>query len=370
MEKSSRFEFIHLLRGFAPLLVVWAHLADWWPNRNGIHWVGQDIWLEWVVRPLQLSQFGGHLGVVVFFLISGFVITHVSLRETREAFAARRVYRLAPVLFIATVLTVLAARFTNWMGSPPMIGVGATSSVDVLLNVTLLSWFVGTPWVLSVTWTLLIEVVFYCIVLVVIPISGKAPVRATVVMLLLSIAVIVPVQLLSDDSAQYLDRIIYLPFLICGRCLYFMRDRFSWRWVSLAGISLLLFGAFHVMRFGDGLWASKYPPVATYGIALAMFIGCMYAPLNRTPQPFRWLGDISYSLYLLHLPVGATILAVATKFGLPFAPAFILAIGVSCLVSTASYKLVEVPFQSLGRRRARPGQIGLNLYAEMRKPKA
>ncbi|WP_236170134.1 acyltransferase family protein [Pseudomonas parasichuanensis] len=344
---ERRFEFIHLLRGIAPILVIWAHLADWWPTAQGIHWAGQDIWTDYVVNPLRLSQFGGHLGVVIFFIISGFVITHASLRESRTEFFTRRLFRLAPMLVLSILLTVLAVRLSQYWGLPKPIGSETIKPLDIFLNITLLSWFIGTPWVLSVAWTLLIEVAFYTAVLLAIPLRDRH-VTSTFVILAICVSMIIPIQMFFDAS-QYLDRIIYLPFLIFGRCLYFLRKNPSWKWTVISAICIATFFGLHIMRFGTTLWTDSYPPITTYAIAIIAFITCMYAPIKRTPQPFRWLADISYSAYLIHLPAGSVLLGALTHFGFPFYSAFFIAVAICLGLSTITFKTIERPMQNFGR---------------------
>lgn len=73
-EKKEFFQFISLLRGFAALLVVWSHLVGWWLNANKLESPYQYYWENTIVKPFHLYQNGGHLGVVLFFLISGYII--------------------------------------------------------------------------------------------------------------------------------------------------------------------------------------------------------------------------------------------------------------------------------------------------------
>jgi peptidoglycan/LPS O-acetylase OafA/YrhL len=77
MSNAGFFPFIHMLRGIAPLMVLWAHLVFYWLVAHNINtWSGSGPWYYWVVSPFHLYQNGGHLGVVIFFLVSGFVITY------------------------------------------------------------------------------------------------------------------------------------------------------------------------------------------------------------------------------------------------------------------------------------------------------
>lgn len=345
--QPARFEFLHLLRGIAPLLVMWAHLADWWPTAHGIHWAGQEVWLKYIVNPLRLYQFGGHLGVVIFFLISGFVITHVSQREDRRTFFVRRFFRLAPMLVFAIILTALLAKMSEYYSLPKPIGTETTKPIDIILNITLISWFIGSPWVLSVIWTLFIEVVYYFAVFAAIPIREN-DIKSTVVVFILCIMAIIPIQIIFNAD-QYLDRIIYLPFLVFGRCLYFFKKNPSWTWLLLSILSLLTFFGVHIMRFGNALLYSEYPPMTSYFIAIIIFIALMYLPIKSTPQPFKWMADISYSTYLVHLPVGSILLGILTNSGMQFFFSFPITIGACLLTATITWLCIELPMQNLGK---------------------
>jgi peptidoglycan/LPS O-acetylase OafA/YrhL len=71
-------------------------------------------------------------------------------------------------------------------------------------------------------------------------------------------------------------------------------------------------------------------------------------------QPFAWLGDISYSLYLLHMPVGFAALGVLHRLEVPNSLATFLAMGAVLMASTGAYLLVEKPSQRLARRLLAP----------------
>ncbi len=59
----------------------------------------------------------------------------------------------------------------------------------------------------------------------------------------------------------------------------------------------------------------------TYGYAMAIFVLMMNIHIKNTPSPLNFLGDTSYSLYLLHLPVGSLVLAIAVTARVDFTSA-------------------------------------------------
>jgi len=108
-QKRRFFPFIHILRGIAPLMVVWAHLV-WWLIYNQIDWPLYQ-WMYWtIIKPLHIFQNFGHLGVAIFFLISGFIISASLSREKRLEFLIKRLCRLGPALIFATLVVYLIHR--------------------------------------------------------------------------------------------------------------------------------------------------------------------------------------------------------------------------------------------------------------------
>jgi peptidoglycan/LPS O-acetylase OafA/YrhL len=177
----------------------------------------------------------------------------------------------------------------------------------------------------------------------------RSPQKATYMAILLTFAIILPFQFGLPIGEFYLDRIIYLPVLFAGRCMYFGRNGDP-KWIFHTAICWLIFFAFSLVRPGDGLFSTPYPPIVTYIAAMAIFVGLMAMRIKRAPRLFRFFADISYSLYLLHLPVGSLVLGITVGLGMNFTVAFAISITSVILVSWAFYRAVENPSRSLGIR--------------------
>jgi peptidoglycan/LPS O-acetylase OafA/YrhL len=76
----------------------------------------------------------------------------------------------------------------------------------------------------------------------------------------------------------------------------------------------------------------------------------MFAAPSRAPWAVRRLSDISYSLYLLHIPLGMLTIDWAVKSGARFTLAFVLGVAVSVAAAAISYRWVEQPAQKFARR--------------------
>jgi peptidoglycan/LPS O-acetylase OafA/YrhL len=114
--RTDRFAFVDALRGIAALAVAVFHLSGGASKQFFSRLPG------WVTAGIE---WGGHLGVVVFFVISGFVMAY-SLKEARPTvaflsrFLVRRLVRLAPPYWASILLILIVPQFVSLAtGNPP-----------------------------------------------------------------------------------------------------------------------------------------------------------------------------------------------------------------------------------------------------------
>ncbi|HFP0892189.1 TPA: acyltransferase family protein, partial [Escherichia coli] len=99
------------------------------------------------------ASFGGAMGVVIFFLVSGYIITHVLQKEATFEFYLKRIFRIYP-LYIFAVLAEMLIQYYNGGNIPPL-------SI-IIPRLLLIGDFFNTPLSLAgVEWTLRIEMLFY-----------------------------------------------------------------------------------------------------------------------------------------------------------------------------------------------------------------
>lgn len=378
VKSDGNYPFLTLLRAFACLCVVYLHLGTdaLGPTR---HWWVSDTIQGWVLGPLGIIGSGAFFGVFVFFFISGFVITHVSMRETRTSFLVKRVLRIGPPLVLATTLAYLlvAAKliplarpytkpYTPW---------------HLLLNVTLVANILPrtiTPLILGVTWTLVIEVLFYIAMWLVLPLLRTRPLIAALTLLAaVVIATVVypwiPGSPLRMPIQHLIQFMVDVTILLIGQAIYLVvTSRISTRW--FAGLVVLDLAAY---IFGYArISGPKATPVTDWLISIGWALGVFVLGLvlhqagylRRIPKPILRLGDMSYSLYLVHIPVGYAILRqLRWLWPAPHAPLygeftvpFLLMVGGALGVATVSWLLVERPSQRLARvllRRMAPSRV-------------
>lgn len=347
---------VHILRGVAALLVVWSHLSAYWLFVIGETSAIQDAWASVIATPLHIYQNGGFLGVVLFFLISGYIVTHASLSETRRSYVVKRVFRIFPALASSLAVLWLLMHLMAALGHPLLALTGAPASrwVQTLL---LVDFFIPGPHVLSVTWTLAIELMFYALVLLAMGRQRAHPLGTTVAMVAvwaLACWLVTGAVLGTPPTPETEGLVILVGVLLVGRCIYLAHVRLASRVASsaLAVVTGALVGFFHDVE-NPGFLVERAgtagEPVVTYAFALALFVGMLWWSPSRAIWPLARLGDISYSLYLLHLPVGFAVLGVLHRYDIPNSLATLAAIAASLLAAGASYRLVERPSQRAAR---------------------
>jgi peptidoglycan/LPS O-acetylase OafA/YrhL len=324
----------------------------------------------------------GTLGVDLFFVLSGFLITTLLLEEHARSgririggFYACRARRLLPALFVMLAPFLFLAVWATLLGRPPgwlWLRLGAaltyTSNVLVAADPNLAS--AG----LIHLWSLAAEEQFYIVwpllLLVVIRRAGIGRV-GRVLGFLLVVAVAYRLQLLLRGAS--IERVYYGPdthadSLLIG-CIFgcsFVQGRLPqfvfghrWRRVSITvSLVVVLAAAVLISRVPSGLAYETQLLPTVFAAAAGVFIvsaalgGSLVARMLAV-RPLVFLGRISYSLYLWHLPLLVALAGTHHGPGVRTTTA----IAVALVVATGSRYFVELPV--LARARSvtpKPGQ--------------
>jgi peptidoglycan/LPS O-acetylase OafA/YrhL len=291
---EPRHGYIDALRGIAALLVVWLHATQNF-LRVSPHQPMPGRWLAEVAQDFDV----GRVGVVLFFLISGYVIPG-SIRLDRPApigtFVIRRLFRVYPAYWLSVPLCAFA---TWWLWHQPF------GTRDFLVNLTMLQDLFGVTPASGVYWTLLIELIFYalCVVLALAR-SLHDPFRIALLAAGLVVLHTIAAYALWLDAP--LDRLLafmpwHLSFMLCGTLF---RDRHDEN--AATGPARTLFHgliAYYLIVFPAGaIWAlgpfNNY--VVSSALGLLIFIAGTTVMRIRS-RTMAWLGAISYSIYLFHV---------------------------------------------------------------------
>lgn len=340
---------------------------------------------------------GGFLGVDVFFVISGFLITSLLVKELETTgklqmrrFWLRRWRRLFPAVFTLVVLCVPLAGIVNLdllaKIRPQILGAWSFSYNWVQIIQGNDYFDQRTPMLLTNLWTLAVEQQFYWIwpIVVVVTFQIHRRARPLIPVILSVVSLDLTVFYLQNGagiSRAYLGSDAHAYGLMIGAGLAFalnsplnpagLPDRAcsAWisailAWVGLGGVAVL----FCTVSDQSPLtypWLTLLLVLAT---ALVLQALVDVHQLSSTPAHWlsrclelgvlRWIGLRSYGIYLWHWP-----LLIIWKDLFPSTPPWLTTITIlslACLLAALSFKLIETPMRRQGIIRTLGGWFGLN----------
>ncbi|WP_317203497.1 acyltransferase [Janthinobacterium sp.] len=343
------------LRGFAVLLVFLVHYVS-----------AIEPWLTPASATLAVARALhtlGNAGVDLFFVLSGYLIygSLMARRQNVGRFLRRRAVRIYPA-FSAVFLLYLALSYALPAESKIPAGAGAAARY-LAQNYFLLAGFMAAPPLITVAWSLSYEMLYY---LAVPALIGVFALRARSARWRCAFFALVSL-LMAAGFAAFGGPVRLLMF-IAG---IFLRETLA---AGRAGprdagaLLALLLGMAALLAPGPLLFKTG----ALFGAFFLLCWTCFSHPRGGLARamawtPLRWLGNMSYSFYLLHgLALKAAFVAFAALVpAAPHGPLLFYALlapmlAVSALASAALFLLVERPLSLAppAARAARPAHSG------------
>jgi peptidoglycan/LPS O-acetylase OafA/YrhL len=340
---AGRFQFADALRGVAAMWVVLFHM------REGQH---IDLLLGVLPELIETVLFtSGHLGVAIFFVLSGFVMRlNVGSQHfgpvQAVVFMARRLIRLAPPYYFAIAVTVallfLKARLAH--AAPPEL-----SGLQWWSHLTFTTGILGQSFFNIVYWTLCVEIQFYlafALMLWVADALGRfhsqpATGRTCVLAFVAGAAMLWPLGVV--QTTWWTGGFVgfwfsFMAGVLVGHagsgeqvpvriCLAYSLALLVWSLLKQDGF------AFMTSATAMALWLAqegRLPKVPGHGW-----------------RGWAYLGMVSYSLYLLHNPVTGVVFNVLRRTGFKGVGmdllCGVLAVGACLIASTLAFRWVEQP---------------------------
>jgi len=337
-------------RGIAAVGVVLFHLSV---SMGDARYGGNAVFGDWTWR--------GTLGVDFFFVLSGFIMMHIHADDVGtparwQSYARSRFTRLFPVywLYTAAFCTLVALGFGTVTKLPE-------STADWLSAIFLVRLTDLTA-PLAVAWTLFHEVAFYGLFSVLI-LNRRVGIGLFVIWTALIALVFQYPPTDNPTPFQTYFAAYNLDFLIGMAACYMLRNTSTAICAAAFWIGTVLLVGTLALEFSGTrpIWTAL-----AYGIAFGGIIAGMskWETLRggvRLPI-LKELGNASYTLYLIHVPVIGVLLKVAVKLGLVSnlpGPIVYLAVLAGVLITGyAAHRTVEMPLQRVmkDRRNAPPSQ--------------
>ena len=306
---SNHYPFLDGVRGVAALAVVFFHAAvsDQLPAVDG--GIGGFIWNTLFMR--------GFLGVAVFFVLSGFVISHSLRRGVSTAgdygnFMFRRLVRLNPPYWAAIVVAIafhaLAVVVNGEDFTPGGEPLSASRLIHHIFYTQELAGFLNIN---DVFWTLALELQFYLalglIVWAMTHLSNLFGAETYEV----AGWVLSAGALLAAFTDSDLERATTLPPIFYSFAVGIL---INWYWrkeLSLVCVGTFLTGVGVLSFFSEDVAFSRAVALSGLVLLVALHTGSVQTWLSS--RPFQFLGRVSYSLYLVHVPILGATLLIATR---------------------------------------------------------
>lgn len=320
---------------------------------------------------------GGFLGVEVFFVVSGFLITALLIDERHHTgtvslrqFWTRRARRLLPALYLLLIVVSVASMIVYRDAAGRMGG-------DVLAAIFYVSnWWqiylqesyfaqAGRPPLLQHLWSLAIEEQFYVVFPALFVFGMARAGRKRMSWILGGLAVLSAVWMavrfkeFTDPSAIYYSTFTRASGLLVGALLAVLWAPWRTRGSAGAGAGRALDGAgvAGLVVIGWFFWrVNAFDPFIYRGGMFLLDLVCLVViavlvhPASSLHKvlgiaPLRWLGVRSYSIYLWHWPI---FMVTRPELDLPFTgwPVFVLRIALTLAAAEMSFRYVETPLRN------------------------
>jgi peptidoglycan/LPS O-acetylase OafA/YrhL len=375
LDARRHIDELQSLRGVAALIVAVSHMSS--------------IYLLPPAARIAIDAVcNAHASIIVFFVLSGYVLTGSLLRRgfswpSVKGFYVTRLFRLFPALWVASAVSALFLilypqrmihpAITNWFAlyllpfptSPALILAALAIDRSLIMPV----------------WTIFIELMGSAIMPLLAAISMVRTRLYSGILLGLGVAAYALVY-----APHRLNSLVYMFDFALGAWLA-SRD---WKLFSVKSLPITFAAAFTLMFFRLAWFAiltghlrplyfgyADPVPMLVEGIASFFLIGALASEhgrvrLLRSPWAI-WLGNISYSLYLIHFPVAilvAKILSHVFSDGTSAATATAVlmtsGLAISFTLAFLIYRFIEIPSIAFGKRVSRrfiPAVAPAKLYA-------
>lgn len=349
---ATRIEGLDGIRALAVTVVFMSHLPIALQDLGGPGW-------------FQNFPYAGFLGVNVFFVMSGFLITHRLLvgadDRGRPVLRTFWVHRGARILPAVTVFLVVHGVYAVIAGFPPY---GSVFDEFLMVTSTLLQFAnyailadIDNLFDNGALWSLAVEGQFYVVWPFVVWVLLRRVRRGTTIVAVLAVAAILLSRHRSNvfDSLgsfdTYLRTDTRIESLVIGALGAFAWMRTSLvperllRWSSVPALVAMVVIFLNATQWSGFIWHWGMSVFDLCALVVVLSLATGTSPFVRmlTVRPVVWVGTISYGLYIWQVPVLHVLLRHGEPLGDPVQAA--VAVVATVGLATASWYVVEKPIR-------------------------
>lgn len=323
LSQSESANRIDVLDGWRALSITLVLIGHWFP----------------FPRITQINDAAAASGMALFFVLSGFLITRLLLKDARPApFMARRIFRIVPLAWLAMAILVIwnrptwdvaLANFLFYANLPPARLMPGGAHL----------------------WSLCVEVQFYLFCAMAVWVAGRKAIFFLPVLALAVTAIRVTDAVpISIHTWYRVDEILAgaIVALLYSTRIIGEWARFVPRYACLVALALLFLSA----HPETGGLAYLRPYFAALTVGLSLLAVPAWARTLLTSGPARYVAETSYALYVVHGVLGATPLGGADASKPVRYALRIPLVGATFLLAHLSTRYFEKPFTDLGKRLA------------------
>ncbi|MDE9446813.1 acyltransferase [Xenorhabdus bovienii] len=354
---SSYISRLDHIRFFAAFLVVYVHT---YAASGGLNYTGER-------NILERFMLSGNTGVTLFLVLSGFIFTIITDAGNKNIdyriFVFNRIKRVFPLMVFVCIISMSMYR--------------ETTTFNDMLSLFFFSNLQTSPIFKSFgqTWTIAVETQFYLILPFLLGFMRKRGVNYILMLSIFWVAIRIIIVMTYKGTlgeSQGVNAYYYLTMI--GRFDQLLVGMvFGWLYVNHKEIfsrKIFLIGALIISFFGitfiteSGMWATFHPlqlslsylEAIIWGVLIISYASCNIHIPMILDRSLSWLGEISYSQYILHILIldlfttNIGFLKITQNISLNATLNVFIIYPIIIVFSKASFELIEKPFLEMRKK--------------------
>lgn len=255
---------------------------------------------------VKQAMYNGAIGMSFFFVLSGFILTYNYDKCVGKDYYKKRILRIYPAYLFCGFLTIPFIFLNTTFGFDEVV---KSFTVIILFITSTQGWFHSTfgVWNFGGTWSISVEMFFYAIFPALLGLANSDRLKMMALVSFISVSAIIPVSLIFNNQVNhvvfYSNPIYRLPEFAMGIVAAKYMQKGMNVGIVVAFIAVLML--FFASTLSDHGWMQHNYIVTPAVCLILMYLSKinLSSLASKVLRPFLYLGEISYSFYLMQLVV-------------------------------------------------------------------